>query len=109
LAGQPFVGITDLAERFDFFPSGLTFVISVLFATQWAPSNNDRPTLVNFDLPPPPRQTHGNPRRTVARFPMAARLRSQRNSDKSWPLNVDKITFDSFAPGIFELGAKLRG
>jgi hypothetical protein len=109
LAGQPLVGITDFAERFDFFPSGLSFVISVLFATQGAPSNDDSPTLVNFDLPPAPRQTHSNPRRTAAPFPMAARLRSQRNSDKSWPLNVDKITFDSFAPKIWELGAKLRG
>jgi hypothetical protein len=57
----------------------------MLFATQRAPSNNHSPTPVRPDLPPPTRQTHGNPHRTVAGFPTSARLRSRRNEDKPHP------------------------
>jgi hypothetical protein len=57
----------------------------MLFATQRAPGNDESPSLVGPDLSSSPRQTHGNPRRTVAGFLTPARLRSRRHEDKPHP------------------------
>jgi hypothetical protein len=105
LARKPFVGIAQLADRFDRFPASHTFVISVLFTAQRAPGNNDRPATIHPDLPPPTRQTHDNPSRTAAGLPPLARLQSWRNQGK--PRSSGHNAFDSSDPLSFRCGAKV--